>query len=213
MIYDGILAAIILVMMILGHARGFFAAVLHSCSWLGAVAAAVFATGRASKFLGDMFLTNLIRGRLDERFVDSAEALDNSINSLPELIRGGMVVNTSGSVAMFTAFLTKMLVMIITFVAIVLVVKIVLRVIVTPIVSNHRKGVIGGVNRILGLFLGFIEGMILVYLFLAILMLVVNMGPPDTAASVVQGLKDSYAAQTLYDNNLLLFTVRMFVGS
>ena len=212
MIYDGVIAVIILGMMILGHARGFFAAVLHSCSWLGAVAAGIFATGKVSAFLGDLFLTKMIKGSLDERFLESAEALDNSVNSLPELIRGGMVVDTAGTVAMFTAFLTKIIVMVITFLAIVLFVKLVLRVIVTPVVSKHRKGVIGGINRILGLFLGFVEGVVLVYLFLAILMVLVNLGSPELGKTIISNLDSSYVAGPLYDNNLLIFAAKMLQG-
>ena len=212
MIYDGAIAAILIGMMILGHARGFFAAVLHSCSWLGAVAAGVFATSKASAFLGDLFLTDMIKGSLDSKFMDSAEALDNSVNSLPELIRGGMVVNTAGTLDIFTTYLTKILVMVITFLAIVLFVRIMLRVIVTPVLSKQRKGIIGGVNRILGLFLGFIEGVVLVYLFLAILMLLVNLGSPELGETIMNNLESSYAAGMLYDNNLLIFAAKMLQG-
>ena len=208
MIYDIIVGVLLIGMMFLGYARGFFGAAMHAISWVAAIAAGVFACSKVSAFIGKLFLNDMVHSVLEEKFGESSEALDASVNSLPELIRSGMVVDTSGVVTIFTAYLTKIVVMVLTFLAIVFVAKLILRCIVTPIVARRRKGVIGSMNKMFGTMLGFLEGLILIYLFLAVLMLLTNLGSPEMATSISADLADSHVAGMLYNNNILLFIAR-----
>ena len=57
---------------------------------------------------------------------------------------------------------------------------------------------------------GISEGVLLVFLFLALLMVVVNCGGEGLAGSIVDSLDSSFIAGALYDSNLLLIVTGGF---
>lgn len=210
--YDVIIGILILCPMILGHMRGIVGATLHSLSWVAAAALGVLGAWKLSGPVGKYFLYDKIAEFLGYRFEGSQEALDAALDTLPGFLKGGILVDTEGAVAAFVAFLTNILVVVITYVAIVFLVKIVLRILVTPIVSKYRKSGAAKVDKFFGMLLGFLEGCVLVYLFLAILLLIADLGSPDQAATIAQTLEESRIAGILYENNLLLFAAKSLMS-
>lgn len=204
MIYDVIILLIFIVTIFLGFMRGFAGSAIHSFSWAVALGLGIYGTSRLKDVFGNLFLHDMVSGALAGKFDGSTQAVQKSTAGWPTFISDGLVSGTQQATNAFTEGLTQILVALITFLIIVIGVKIILRVVVTPILSRHRHGVLGTVDRVAGAMLGAVEGAILVLVFLSILTLIVSMGSTETATAIDNTLNQSILASTLYNNNLLL---------
>ena len=81
---------------------------------------------------------------------------------------------------------------------------ILLRILVHPACRRQRRGLLNASDRVLGLLTGLVSGVLVIFLFLALLMVVINCGGEGLAGSIVDSLDSSFIAGTLYDSNLLL---------
>ena len=61
-----------------------------------------------------------------------------------------------------------------------------------------------GINRILGMVVGALEGLLFVFLLLALAVPIVNLGNTELSLWLMKNLQESFIAGTLYDGNLLL---------
>ena len=85
-----------------------------------------------------------------------------------------------------------------------------MRILVHPACKRQHRGLLHTSDRVLGLLTGLVEGVLLVFLFLALLMVVVNCGGEGLAGSIVDSLESSFIAGALYDSNLLLIVTGGF---
>ena len=203
MIFDVIVIVLLIVPMAAGMAKGFIHMSLQTLGWIGGLIIAFFVTKPLSAAAEDGFLGVMIADNLEEKFAGSTQALNDTAEGLPGIVSGGLSLGGEKVSELFVGLMTSLLVAVIVFVAIVIVVRVVIKLLVRPVAKRHG-GIINGADRILGTAVGFVEGIILVFVFMALLVPFVGIGDAETARTVVNGLDSSFIAGTLYDNNLLL---------
>ena len=99
--------------------------------------------------------------------------------------------------------LTLLTMTILCFIVTLLVIKAIIF-LVTIGISSKKKGFTGAADGILGLVAGLLRGAVFVFLFLAVLVPLVNLVSPVSTQLVVDSLNSSHLAGTLYDNNFLV---------
>lgn len=204
MVLDVILVAILVFFAVKGLGKGFVYTCLHTLGWVASVILAWFAAKPLADILQDGFLGMAISDSLTERFALSTAALDDSISGMPDIIKGGISAGTGDASDLFIALLTATIVTVISFLIITIGCSILLRILVRPACRRERRGLLHASDRVLGLLTGLVEGVLVVFLFLALLMVLVNCAGEGLAGWIVDSLENSFIAGDLYDSNLLL---------
>ena len=204
MVLDIITAALIVIPMGIGMAKGFLYIVMRLMGWVGAVAGGVFLAPTLRGLLEKSFIGNHIRGVLEERFSEATEDITDAALGLPSIL-GNVVTDTvDNSVQMMVNAMSHLILTLISFLMIAIMIRLVLILVIRPISKRKGKDPVTFMNKLLGLAAGGVEGLLLAFLFLAALIPVMQMSSPETAASIANALKNSHLAGALYDGNLLL---------
>lgn len=267
MVLDIVTAALIVIPMGIGMARGFLYVLTRFLGWIGAVAGGFFLAPTLKGILAKSALGRRIHDGIEERFtemlgIDSGDAdapadgagagtdlaggatdggsagnagadgaggIGAPPGSTDDGMFGTLIGGDSGAdpsqglpavlmdnlqnsidatvtnvVDAMVNSMTDMILTVISFLLIVALIRILLIVVIRPISRLRGNNPVSFVNKLMGLAVGSIEGLLLAFLFLAALVPVMQMSSPETAASIAEGLKNSYLAGTLYDGNLLL---------
>lgn len=204
MVLDIILAAILVFFAARGLAKGFIYTCLHTLGWIGAVILAWFGAKPLAGVLEDGFIGTSISDALTEKFATSTQAIENSVDGMPDIISGGISVGAGQASDLFVQLLTAAIVTVISFLIIVAAGCILIHTLVRPACRRQRGGLIKTSDRVLGLVTGLLEGVVVIFLFLALLMVLVNCAGEGLSGSIVDSLSNSAVAGTLYDSNLLL---------
>ena len=123
---------------------------------------------------------------------------------MPDIISGGISAGAGEASDFFVQLLTTTILTVISFLIITVGCAILLRILVHPACRRQRRGLLNASDRVLGLLTGLVSGVLVIFLFLALLMVVINCGGEGLAGSIVDSLDSSFIAGTLYDSNLLL---------
>jgi uncharacterized membrane protein required for colicin V production len=214
MIFDIIVAALILLFVIIGYFKGFAHSFLRTIDWILAVVAAYIWSEPLGEFLREH--TKIYDGIYDKIAMKFGESLSNAIASLEMLPKVLTDVLSSAGTKVTTQLSENMantVFGILCFAAIVLAVKILLALIIGFFDRKRDDdgSFIGAVDRLLGLLMGAIKGLIIVFLLLAIAIPAANMFAPDKVQAFYETMQGSYFAHYLYDNNLLLMLIRSFL--
>lgn len=204
MVLDIILVAILVFSAAKGLARGFVYTCLHTLGWVAAMVLAWFAAKPLANVLEDGSLGTSVYDSLTEKFAISTQAIDNSVAGMPDIISGGISAGAGEASDFFVQFLTTTILTVISFLIITVGCAILLRILVHPACRRQRRGLLNASDRVLGLLTGLVSGVLVIFLFLALLMVVINCGGEGLAGSIVDSLDSSFIAGTLYDSNLLL---------
>ncbi len=204
MILDIIILIILIIPMAMGLFRGFMYMLMRVLGWVGAMIAAFFLTGPLSRAMNDGFVGEMVSGSLSERFGASVDTVETATQGLPDIVSGGLTVAAGNALDVFVALMTSMIVSVISFFIIMMAVKLIARVLVRPAARRRDRSLLTGMDKLLGMIIGFAEGILLVFVFLALLVPVVNFADAGTAADIVENLESSVIAGSLYDNNMLL---------
>lgn len=204
MVLDIILVAILVFSAAKGLARGFVYTCLHTLGWVAAMVLAWFAAKPLANVLEDGSLGTSVYDSLTEKFAISTQAIDNSVAGMPDIISGGISAGAGEASDFFVQLLTTTILTVISFLIITVGCAILLRILVHPACRRQRRGLLNAFDRVLGLLTGLVSGVLVIFLFLALLMVVINCGGEGLAGSIVDSLDSSFIAGTLYDSNLLL---------
>lgn len=204
MVLDIILVAILVFCGARGLAKGFVYTCLHTLGWVAATVLAWFAAKPLANVLEDGSLGTSVYDSLTEKFAISTAALDNSVAGMPDIISGGISAGAGEASDFFVQLLTTTILTVISFLIITVGCAILLRILVHPACRRQRRGLLNASDRVLGLLTGLVSGVLVIFLFLALLMVVINCGGEGLAGSIVDSLDSSFIAGTLYDSNLLL---------
>lgn len=204
MVLDIILVAILVFSAAKGLARGFVYTCLHTLGWVAAMVLAWFAAKPLANVLEDGSLGTSVYDSLTEKFAISTQAIDNSVAGTPDIISGGISAGAGEASDFFVQLLTTTILTVISFLIITVGCAILLRILVHPACRRQRRGLLNASDRVLGLLTGLVSGVLVIFLFLALLMVVINCGGEGLAGSIVDSLDSSFIAGTLYDSNLLL---------
>ena len=204
MILDIITAALIIIPMGIGMAKGFLYIVVRLLGWLGALAMGVFMAPFVKDLLEKSFVGAKVHEILMEHIGGTAENVTSATDSLPTILSGSIDSAVQNEVELLANALQGLVLTVMAFLLMVIAVRLVLILVIRPISKLKGDGPVSFANKLGGMIVGGAEGLLLAFLFLAALIPVMQMASPETAESISEGLKFSYLAGSLYDGNLLL---------
>lgn len=212
MILDIITAALIVIPMGIGMAKGFAYIVVRLLGWVGAGIAGFFGAPKLREYLADGTLGTRVHTALEAQFADPAADVSESADGLPAILGNVVDQTVDNAVEMMVSALEYLILTLISFLLIVIAIRLLLTLVIRPISKRQGKSPLSIMNKTAGLVVGSIEGLLLAFLFLAALIPVMHMASAETAASIAEGLKYSYLAGTLYDGNLLVAIFGLGIG-
>ena len=212
MIMDIIVFAILIATIFFSMRKGF---ALTLANFFGGIVSVVigwiFSDDLAEILFKETFVGTWLTDKLHDGLVQSWQNSE-IYQALPSLLRKESNSGTSwtdsdlittGSEKLVMFFLT-----VISFFLIVIGLRLVIGLLKSGFSKKSRYGFRGFVDWFLGLIMGIVLGIINVMIFLALLPAVLGIFCPDMSESLVSWFSGSYAAQDLYDNNLLLVLMR-----
>ena len=204
MILDIIILLILILPMALGLHRGFIYTFVHALGWIGALVAAFFLTDPLAGVLRDSFLGNAVSDTIAGEIYGYADSAMSVTDGLPDIISGGLTVTTMETADILVAMITGMILSVLSFLIVIIVIRLILRVVVQPVARRERGNLLSKGDTYLGLVAGALKGVIFVFLFLTLLVPVINLSQGGLSSFLANSLDSSFIAGTLYDNNLLL---------
>lgn len=212
MILDIIVIALMVIPAALGIYRGFLNMFVRTTGWIIAGVAGFFLKDTVAGFVETSSLGEMIHQRVAEKFASSAESVIMAVESLPQIIKGGITASAESASEILAGMFSEMLISVVCFIAIVLTVWLLLKITVKPANKRKRGGIIDTSDKMLGFAIGFLEGVCVVFVFMTILLVVVNFADISTTQQILTMLQDSVIASVLYDNNLLLLITGGLMG-
>lgn len=204
MFLDVITAAILIICAARGLSKGFVYAFFNTLGWIGAFIVSIFLTRPLASFLSGGQLETFIDDILSVRFDESQGALDTVIEGLPDIIKGGMSSSAESASEIATGLFASLIISLLSFITVFLVAGVLLKFIVKPAVRRYGEGVLDTADRALGLATGLIEGLVIVFFFLALLVIIVNISWTGLSEILVNMIQHSIFTEALYDSNLML---------
>ncbi len=206
MILDIITAALIVIPMGIGMARGFLYVAVRLLGWLGALAGGFYAAPHVKEWLAHGPVGEYIHNTLTAQFAGTTDGVTQATEGLPMILGGAIDGAVQNTVDMIVAAMENVILTVLGFLMVALAIRLILILVIRPISKRKKKSKspVSILNKTAGLAIGMIEGFLLAFLFLAALVPVMHGGSPETAAQITEALKYSYLAGPLYDGNLLL---------
>lgn len=186
----------------------------------------VYAARNAAPYVNDFFVNNTsvysdIQERVTAEFADkytdsdnsSVEAQNATINSynLPDSIKGDLIINNTKEmynqllVSFFdeyvSAYLAKAAVKAISFLTAFVVLYVLFRIILVATDIITKIPIIKGLNKYMGAFIGFLEALLIVWIFFYVSIGLIGHGFGDELMSMVRA---SSFLTSLYNSNILL---------
>lgn len=205
LIFDIIILIILVLTMVFGFRRGFVYSFMHTLGLIGSLAAAFIFAKPVQGLISEKTM-------LDENFYNTIfENVSSSLNSvlgptdtLPLILTTKINETADDTAAMIAQNLTDFALQVISFFAIFIVVKLICYIIISIFSRRNNDGFVGFFDGLLGLIAGFIKGLLIIFVFLALLAPGMNLMSPASAEIFMTALDNSYIAKTLYDANFLL---------
>lgn len=188
----------------IGIYRGFAHMFIHALGWIGALVGGLLLTGIFTRAVQFSFLQELVCQRLSNKFFASADVIETTSKGLPDIISGGLSIGAEDSADIFAELLSSMLVSVISFLFIVFAVRLVLGVVIKPLARRGGLAPLKGADKLLGFVAGLLEGIVLTFVFLTVLVLIESLAGAEFSKALADALEHSVIAGTLYDNNLLM---------
>ena len=220
---DGAVALIILIAALRGAVRGIGDTIIRMLCIIGGIALGIFAREPVSDYL----MQTKIRTKLYDRFfllirgdgpAADAAADDSSSIFSSDSSGGGIISRSIGNIfdnaadrtaAAAAERLTEIAMGVIAFALIILMVCILaalLRALVR--MGRERSLVLGFADRVLGLVLGSVRGLLVAWIAIALLIPVTTLVSPDKVPAMMDALQNTTVAKIIYDVNPLLLIVK-----
>lgn len=208
MISDIITAALIVIPMGMGMARGVAYIAARALGWIGALAGAFLLNPVVTRLLTESPLGNTVYDAVEDKLSGPAPEVNGATEGLPQIISGGINAAVQDATDQMVHIVGGFILSVIAFLLVVVLVRILAGILIR--ITSRRRGkdcripIISRLNKFGGLLIGGIEGLMLAFLFLAALIPIMSIASPETAESIADGLRYSYLAGSLYDGNFLL---------
>ena len=211
MVLDIAVAVVVVGAMAFGFRNGFAYTFFHTAGWaLALVLAFVCSPWVKNALVQNPGVYTPIQQSLLERFSDSLLSRQLA-NALPDLLQSATQTLVGQTAEYASLLIADLLITIISFLLVVFVAKLVFWLLAGSLSKKRGKGTRGFFDSVLGLSFGFIKGMILVFVLFAVMVPVAGLIDPRYTEFLMEGLRSSYFAGTLYDNNLIILIVRDFL--
>lgn len=205
LIFDIIILIILVLTMVFGFRRGFVYSFMHTLGLIGSlVAAFIFAKPVQSLVSEKTMLDENLYNTIFENVSSSLNSMLGPTDTLPLILTTNINAAADGTAAVIAQNLTGFAMQVISFLVIFIVVKLICYIIISIFSKRNSDGFVGFFDGLLGLIAGFIKGILIVFVFLALLAPGMNLMSPASAEIFMTALDNSYIAKTLYDANFLL---------
>lgn len=217
---DICLAAVLLLSAIDGFRKGILTTLAHFAGWLASIFIAVETYPLAARLIsGNDKIYGFINEKISNKLMSD---VGNSFtaNNLPESFKFPEAIeklisdsiNSATGIIKETAsgFIAKISINIISIIVIFIIIKIGLSIFIAAIEKLSDFFVLKQFNRIAGLLAGFIKGILLIFILLAILVPLINITENDFLA---ESLQTAYLTNYLYEHNLLFIIIKDFIRS
>lgn len=204
----GVLFALFLIS---GSVRGFAVTLTRTVGWPAALVAGYLFCRKLSLWLQSTtavydkifaVVEPKVKGLTDS-------ALQSFLDELPKALADLLRKNSDGTQKTLAENLTNVLLTVACFLAIVLVLRLILF-LFTLLFSKryHKKGLVGGTDRLLGIVFGAVSGAFAVFAFLALLLPVAEF---FNIEGIPEALAASRVARPLYEHNMLFWLAERFL--
>ncbi len=214
MFFDIIIGIILIWAIVSGFRKGFVFTFIHTLGWFGSMVIALFAASPVRK-LAEQFTD--LDDKLYMLFLDklslSSDMLKDCVSTLPPAMNAGIDTAAKTAAQTLAQEVTLIAMTIFSFLALLLIIKVIFFFVTIALSKrDHNKGFRNIADGIFGLAAGALRGAVFVFLFLALLIPVVNIVSPTGTQMVLDSLDASYFAKTLYDNNLIVTAFEDFLS-
>ena len=225
---DGAVGLIVLIAVLRGAVKGVGDTIIKLLCIIGGIGLGVYYKDRLKAFLLQTKLERTMHGRIfillrgeeaaaDPSAGDSADSFFGSIIS-PDGSGEGIISKSLGGIFSDAADkaadaaaerLTEIAMGVIAFALIILAVSIVMFLLRMIIKSIRDKSiVIGFADRVLGMVLGLVRGIMLAWIAVALLIPVTTLVSPEHVPAMMEALQLTTAAKVLYDVNPFLYVIK-----
>jgi len=213
MVLDILIALILISAMVLGYRAGFVWTFFHMVGWLTSIVLAFLWTPTVRAYLFENTgLYDAFHRTISARFA-SASSIEHMSADFPRLLSATIdnILNQTTYAA--STAITDLLFNIVSFLIVLFAIKLVFFVIILLFSKKNtsKRSIFGVVDGLLGLILGFVKGVLLVFVLLAVMIPVVGFFDGGLVNAISNNLDASFVARSLYDNNFLALIFRDFL--
>jgi len=198
---------IIVLSMIDGLRRGFIRTATDTFGWIIALVLAYIWYRPVAFFIKsntDIY-TSVLNNVTLKMSVSGNGTLDEFIKSLPPAVGDAIRAMADGASANLGATIADTLFNIICFVAVVFLIRLVLVIFASLISRSNKDNIIGGLDRLAGLFAGILKGIIVIYFMLALTTAIIGISNGDFLKS---SLEKSPLTKYMYEHNLIFIVIK-----
>jgi uncharacterized membrane protein required for colicin V production len=206
---DVLVALIFLFSTAQGLRKGFVQTFMHAVGWLLSLVISYACFSQVAAFLKSKtgfydYLHLKVVARIS---ASASSSTDSILSGLPHILSSSLKsVQTTITETLANTF-TDFFFNLMTFLLVAILVRMILYIITSGLGKKHG-GVIGFVDRVLGLLAGAVKGIILIFILLALMVPASSLSAGDALSNA---LKDSTIASMLYDNNLIFLVIHDFL--
>lgn len=189
----------------------------------------LMAVKRVAPYVSDYLINNtktyqVIQEKITEKFAEANKKYDNSIpenqtltiNSydVPEIVKSNLITNNTKEmysmllVSIFeeyvSAYLAKIVVNAISFIVLFILFYILYKILLVFVDIISKIPIIKGVNKLAGGCIGFIESLLIVWVFFIIVVVFIG---NDTATKIFKMVEDSYLLSVLFNSNIFIGSI------
>ena len=209
-------------MIIRGYSRGFLRMVV---TFVGLIVI-IIAVKKASPYVSDYLINNTstyssVQKKITEKFEEANHKYDNTIKEnqeltinsyeVPDVLKNNLVINNTQEiyeqllVSVFeeyvSAYLAKTAINALSFVALFVVLVIAFKVLLAAVDIISRIPIIKGINKLIGGCIGFIEALLIVWVFFFALVVFIG---TDSSSALFNMINDSKFLTLLFNTNVLI---------
>lgn len=210
MFLDITIGVIILYTMVQGYRHGFVHTFFQVAGWIVSIVLGFALYPKITEFLKDKTnFYDFVQGSIAGKILGEASAPTGKlIENLPSMLKEAVNSATNTLAISVSDGLSNIIFNIIGFLAILIIIRFAFFLLTTLFSKKSNDGIIGGIDGLLGLLVGGIKGMVVVFILLALLVPITSLwGNPF----LLDSLGGSYIAKDLYDNNLIFLIATDFL--
>ena len=210
-ILDIIVAALIVIPMGIGMAKGLVYVAVRTLGWIGALAASFFAAPGIAHWLSIGPVGEFVYGSLQKKFDAPLSSVDYATQGLPQIVSGNITSAADQTAAALVQSIGGLILSVASFLALTILIRLALAIILRLTKRSRKEGrrrsLLSRMDQLGGLVIGGIEGLLLAFLFLAALIPCMHLASPELSEAITDGLNYSYLAGPRYDGNFLMVLI------
>ena len=183
---DIAIAAIVIIMAIVGYSRGLFVSIINLARSIFGIVLCFFASSYLSPIIYDSVVENIARQTVSDKLgevanIDVVASITETVNSLPQFIQGAVDLSAINNIssadtvdfvmASLVEPVASVILKIVVFVLVFIVFFLLTGIIVSLLKKKNKKdkSLIGKTNRLLGALFGFVKSIIVVCALVAVI--------------------------------------------